>query len=274
MFAYLVIAFNKLAERCIRARLYFAVLVLPLCACATQNFDLEVYQGLRVGMSQGEANKVLDRLEAAGPPFVRRVNDTVGSKCVRYPSLCQDGPDSHLFDFYRAQQFPYDVLKQVSNGTPFFQVDYLSGPGMRCIYLFFDPNTQLLRGWVANTNLWSLAYWQERLGSKLKREYGRVSHGHTKKAEVYALIGPPKTIIATPTKMSRELLDDHYWDSMTLDPPTGKWSNRWEVYEYLLEDGAVRHVYMIYAGDNNSLTAYGYDHAHLEVERFKRARGF
>lgn len=256
-----------------RFRLSLLICILPLCACSTQNFGRQINQELRVGMTRAEASAALDRLEASGRPFMRRTNDTVGSMCITAASLCHGDPYAHLYMLYREDQFPYDVLKPVDNGTPFLQVDFRSGAGARSMHLFFDDKTQLLRGWVVSNGYWNGRYYEERLGARFRRVYGLVHLSHMTKAEVYALIGPPRKIIDPPQKLSRELFDDHYWDSITVDPPTGKESGPWEVYEYRLDDGTVRHVYLVYS-KGKTLVAYGYDHAHLESERYMRAHGF
>ena len=256
-----------------RFRLSLLICILPLCACTTQNFGRQINQELRPGMTRTEASAALDRLEASGKPFMRRVNNTVGSMCITAASLCQGDPYAHLYMLYMDDQFPYDVLKPVDNGTPFLQVDFRSGAGARSMHLFFDDKTQLLRGWVVSNGYWNGRYNEERLGARFRRVYGLVHLSNMSKAEVYSLIGPPKKILAPPPKLSRELFDDHYWDSASVDPPTGKWSEPWEVYEYPLDDGSIRHVYLVYS-KGKTLVAYGYDHAHLESERYMRKHGF
>jgi len=226
-------------------------------------------------MTRSEASAALDKLEASGRPFIRRTNETVGSMCTstKTASLCQGDPNYHLYMFYRDDQFPYDVLKQVDNGTPYLQVDFGSGAGMRSLHLFFSDKTQLLRGWLVSNGYWNARYTQERLGAKFRRVYGLVSFSRMTKAEVYALIGPPRKSMDPPAKLSRELFEDHYWDAQSAVPPTGKESEPWEVYEYPLEDGSTRRVYLVYS-KGKTLIAYGYDHAHLESDRYMRAHGF
>ena len=256
-------------------RFSLAILTLFLCACTSTNFGWQINQELRVGMTRSEASAALDRLEASGRPFIRRTNETVGAMCssIKTASLCQGDPNYHLYMLYQDDQFPYDVLKQVDNGTPYLQVDFGSGAGMRSLHLFFSDKTQLLRGWLVSNGYWSARYTQERLGAKFRRVYGLVSLSRMTKAEVYALIGPPKKIMDPPAKLSRELFEDHYWDAQSAVPPTGKWSEPWEVYEYPLEDGSTRRVYLVYS-KGKTLIAYGYDHAHLESDRYMRAHGF
>jgi len=256
-------------------RFSLAILTLFLCACASPNFGLQINQELRVGMTRSEASAALDRLEASGRPFIRRTNETVGAMCssIKTASLCQGDPNYHLYLLYRDDQFPYDVLKQVDNGTPYLQVDFGSGGGMRSLHLFFGGRRQLLRGWVVSNGYWNGRFAQERLGVKFRRVYGLVHLSRMTKAEVYALIGPPKKIMDPPAKLSRELFDDHYWDAQSVVPPTGKLSEPWEVYEYPLEDGSTRRVYLVYS-KGKTLVAYGFDQAHLETERYMRAHGF
>jgi hypothetical protein len=239
--------------------LLVAVIALLLTACASQNFGKMINNELRVGMTEEQAMIALNRLEASGKPFVGRGIDTVGSACSRSKYLCIDNKSEYLYLLYGEARHPDDLLKYVDNDTPYRFVEYQSGSNVQRLYLFFDDKTNLLRGWINPNESYMYPYMHERITSKLKMTYVE----HVSKATVYALIGAPDRIIDAPTELSRELFEDHYWN---LRPPTARTTASWEVYEYRLDDGSTRHVYMAYRRDR--LEAFGFDHAAQEKARF------
>jgi hypothetical protein len=165
-----------------------------------------------------------------------------------------------LFLLYSIAQHPDDLLKYVDVDTPYRFVDYWTGSSSgRRLFLFFDNKTNLLRGWLNDSESYMYPYMHERITSKLKMTYVE----NVSKAKVYELIGAPDSVIDAPTELSRDLFEDHYWN---MYPTTARTTTSWEVYEYQLDDGSTRHVYFTYRNDR--LIAFGYDHAAQEKARF------
>ena len=259
--------------KCLMKILFAVALSLFLSSCASEppeaNFGASINKKFHIGMTNEEVSVVVNDLKANEKHFMgsgfssRSGYSTVGSPCNTSKYLCDGDPDKYLFMLYMDEQYPYDVLRKVTNETQYRYIEYAYAAQL---YLFFDENTKLLRGWVNNRGYSRHEFMHERLTSKLKLEYGVVSH--MSKDEVHALIGFPTETIDAPKKLSREILEDHYWNSATYFPPTLGSADNWEIYEYALETGAKRRVYLIYAHGHNKLIAFGYDHATEEAERY------
>lgn len=212
---------------------------------------------LRVGMSDKEVDSALTEFKkyfiAEYVMHIRSEND--------------------VFYRYREDYFPKDLLKKMAIGTPFKSLQYwthYTGKNIGILELYFDKETKQLRGWVNKTDYSRDKFLHERLTSKLKITHE--SRGRMTRMQVLELLGQP-TRTALPAKQeSRELYEDHFWESHSFGSPTVESTNQMDVYEYDLDNGKKRHVYVAYTRVNDKLVFFGYDHAWEEAERYARER--
>lgn len=251
------------------------LLVCGLSGCTTSSprFYTLLSSQLQVGMSDAEVTGFIEQLRQDKNRFIRTGLDSIGSECSSAKYLCQNGPDSSVLRRYSRNyyRYPYDVLKEVQNGTPYRYVDYWSSPtGQAKLIFFFDEKTKRLRGWIhQNFGMLQEPLMHERLSSRLHLsiDYSK----RMKRDQVVALLGLPVRTIAPPKEFSRAWLEDHFWTMADLSPIEGN-TRQIEVYEYELANGQKRHVYLAYSMANYTLIAYGYDQASEEMERYSREK--
>jgi hypothetical protein len=248
------------------------MLTLGSCAQAPRAISSEeaIINTLRIGMTDQEVSAVVADLKAHESHFLgsgfyaREQNETVGQPCVQYKGLCGSNPDMYLFDLFDGEPFPRDVLKEVGNGTPHRIIEYAYN---RFIYLYFDANTQRLRGWVKKPLNHPERFLQERIATRLG-----IANAYVKRftrEQVYALIGPPNEVFARLKSLPRELREDHFWYNGHV--PDLQESGPLELYEYPIGSGVKRRVILAYHSRNGRLTAFGYNHAWEEADRYTRA---
>ncbi|MES2406219.1 MAG: hypothetical protein V4528_02710 [Pseudomonadota bacterium] len=179
--------------------------------------------------------------------------------------------EQFLYMLYGFDYFPRDILRTFEVGTPYRILSYwtnYAGRDAGTLLLFFDKDTQRLRGWVNTPSEWSRdKFMHERITSQLKWSEGGAVKGMTH-AQVHALIGEPVEIIAPPQD-SRALYENHFWVSGA----NFFRNQKIEVYSYALDSGEKRHVYLLYYPAADELNGWGYDHAWEEAERYQREQG-
>jgi len=248
---------------------FLLTLMFFLASCASTSvgytFGKQLHEKFRIGMTDVEISSVIDELKRSQKQSSSGY-DTVGAPCIRYKYLCGDRPDTYLLMLFGGDQYPHDVLRDVTNETPYRYIQYKYNA---VLYLFFDEKTKLLRGWVNSEKAYSwISFRHERLTSKLTLSSD--FRDRMTRSDVHALIGPPTFTIAAPSKITRAHVEDHFWIP-SLPPALGD-GEVWEVYEYQIESGATRRVYTAYSRKANyRLEGFGYDHAHEESERYLRA---
>ncbi len=241
---------------------FLAILIGPQVACSasgdvrhSQNTGDQIAARLRIGMTNGEVDA------AIGDTKKYLWEDTI--KFVE--------SDRHIFRLYKDNYYPKDVLDVVEVGTPFRLLAYwtnYAGRNAGTLRLFFDNDSQRLRGWVNTASLFAREkFMHERITSQLKWSEGGAVKGMTH-LQVRALVGEPTEIILPP-KITRSLYEDHFWVSGTAFFAKQKI----EVYSYLLDSGERRRVYLLYYPAADELNGWGYDHAWEEAERYQRAQG-
>lgn len=287
----------------LKLQTFIVICVLALSGCAGGNprFYPLLSNGLHVGMTDKEVTIFIDELRQDTNRFVATGFDTIGSECAKYESLCRNGPDSSVLGLYHSSmyRYPYDVLKNVTNGTPYRYVEYWSSPTHQSrLFLFFDENTKLLKGWVHRAyGILQEPFMHEQLTSQLKIRTDKRGSGMTRN-QVHAAIGTPTEIIEPPRQHSRGQHEDHFWNSYYVSAPIYDIIKELEVYSYAMAGGGVRRVYlgyvtvpkMVYKFDSklqarvqvpnpnyigpqdDELYAWGYDHAGEEAERYRREK--
>ncbi|MBY0574279.1 MAG: hypothetical protein K2P84_11405 [Undibacterium sp.] len=212
---------------------------------------------LRIGMSEKEVDSVFTELK---PLIIREYAMHIRS-------------ENDVFYRYRHDYFPRDLLTNIAIGKHFKSLEYwthYTGKNIGILELYFDDETKQLRGWVNMNDYSRDKFLHERLTSKLKITHE--SRGRMTRAQVLELLGQP-TRTALPAKQeSRELYEDHFWESHSFVPPTAESTNQMDVYEYDMGNGKKRHVYVAYTRANDKLQFFGYDHAWEEAERYAHAR--
>lgn len=235
---------------------------------AKSEFYTALWTKLHIGMTNDEVNTFISELKTDKNRFVGTGFDTIGSECIKSKYHCFGSSDESILRLYGSyfDRYPYDTLKTVNIGTPYRYVDYWNSPtGQSRIYLFFDENTNLLRGWLRPGLKYSNdKFMHEKLTSQLKWSEGGLYKGMTH-GQVYALIGQPEEIIATP-KESREINEDYFW---VVKPNLDLAKQKIAVYSYLTSSGKRRHVYLLYYPAADELNSWGYDLAWDEAERYQ-----
>jgi len=180
--------------------------------------------------------------------------------------------EKQLYFLYEQDYYPKDVLKTVDVGTPCRVFTYWTNPAggkTGALKLFFDENTQRLRGWVNYPSAYSInKFMHEKITSQLKWSEGGLYKGMSHD-QVHALIGKPEEIIAAP-KESREIHEDHFW---VIKPNLDPIKQKIEVYSYSISNGERRRVYLLYYPAADRLNSWGYDHAWEEAARYLREQG-
>ncbi|MEI7432111.1 MAG: hypothetical protein WCL27_16820, partial [Betaproteobacteria bacterium] len=241
----------------------WAMLAGMLSACATggegrlhQNLGDLIIPRLQLGMTHSEVDVAIGDLR----------------KYVISDDRMIINSERMLFGFYSADYYPKDVLKTVEVGTAYRVLGYrTSGSGAGSICLFFDDRTKRLRGWANTPSSQSKdKFMHERLTSRLtlSDEYRK----RMNRDQVRALIGMPNSVIVAPKRLSKIWLEDHFWISDRSVPPSEEDTNQIDVYEYELNGGLKRHVYVAYTRAGGTLKAFGYDHAWEEAERYLREK--
>ena len=216
-----------------------------------QNLGDMIAARLHVGMTHNEVDAAISDL--------KKYLFEDGNKTVK--------SEQYLYSLYGDNYYPKDVLKVVEVGTPYRLLAYwtnYAGRDAGTLLLFFDKDTQRLRGWVNTPSEWSLdKFMHERLTSQLRWSDFGLNRGMTH-AQVRALIGDPVEIISL--SESRAVYENHFWVTVPLfsSKPT------FEVYSYTLDSGEKRHVYLAYYDGADQLNYWGYDHAWEEAERYQR----
>lgn len=135
--------------------------------------------------------------------------------------------------------------------------------------LYFDANTHILRGCINTSSArYNDRFRHERLTSALSLSFNYETRMTRK--DVYARIGQPTRIIAAPEQETKSLYDDHFWQRDSTMAPIRQNTPTLDVYEYALENGGTRQVFVGYTRANNKLIIFGYDHAWEEGERYTR----
>ena len=212
---------------------------------------------LQIGMSDKEVDSALTDMKQ----FI------IGEYVMQIRS------EKDVFYRYREDYFPKNLLKNMAIGTPFKSLQYwthYTGKNIGILELYFDDKTKQLRGWVNKTDYSRDKFLHERLTSKLKIRHE--SRDRMTRTQVLELLGQP-TRTALPAKQeSRELYEDHFWESHSFGSPTAESTNQMDVYEYDMGNGKKRHVYVAYTRANEKLIFFGYDQAWEESERYSRER--
>ncbi|MES2364652.1 MAG: hypothetical protein V4563_02030 [Pseudomonadota bacterium] len=231
--------------------------LLSSCAASgdlrpSQNLGDMIVARLHVGMTHNEVDAAIGDL--------KKYLFEDGNKTVK--------SEQDLYSLYGDNYYPKDMLKVVEVGTPYRLLAYwtnYAGRDAGTLLLFFDKDTQRLRGWVNTPSEWSRdKFMHERITSQLKWSEGGVVKGMTH-AQVHALIGEPVEIIAPPQD-SRALYENHFWVSGA----NFFRNQKIEVYSYALDSGEKRRVYLLYYPAADELNGWGYDHAWEEAERYQR----
>lgn len=212
---------------------------------------------LHIGMSEKEVDSVLTELK---PLIISEFARHIRS-------------ENDVFYRYRHDYFPRDLLRNIAIGKHFKSLQYwthYTGKNIGILELYFDDETKQLRGWV-NTNDYARdKFLHERLTSKLKITHE--SRGQMTRAQVLELLGQPIRTVLPAKRESRELYEDHFWESHSFGSPTAESTNQMDVYEYDMGNGKKRHVYVAYTRANDKLIFFGYDQAWEEAERYAHAR--
>lgn len=254
-------------------RLIFALILMGILSSCTiaapstqaqnniklsRNLGDYIIPKLQVGMSEKEVESALTELK----------------KYIVAENVMHIRSENDVFYRYRQDYFPKGLLKNIAIGTYFKSLQYwthYSGRNMGTLELYFDDETKQLRGWINTPSTYSQdLFLHERLTSKLKIAID--SRTRMTRTQVLELIGPPTRIALPVEKESRELYEDHFWQSHSFLPPTAESTNQMDVYEYELGNGKKRHVYVAYTRVNEKLVFFGYDHAWEEAERYALER--
>jgi hypothetical protein len=225
-----------------------------------QNAGDQIVERLKLGMTNAEVDAAILNLK----------------KWIEYDrSGLEIDSESRILQMYTEEHFPKDILKSIEVGTRCRALSYWSnyaGRQMQGVVLFFDEQTHRLRGWVNYPSASSSdKFLHERLTSRLALSTDYLKR--MKRPDVYARIGLPTRVVAPPKVVSRETLEDHYWQSDSGTAPTLGLTDQIDVYEYRTKNGSNRHVYIAYTRANDRLIAFGYDHAWEEAERYLREKG-
>ena len=202
----------------------------------------------------------------------KEIDDAIGElkKYVISEHTMEIKTEQDIFYRYGQNYFPRTLVNTLDVGQPYKLLEYwthYSGRNVGTLGLYFDANTQQLRGWINSPSYhYREKFLHEKLTSKLSLSYDFRSR--LTKREVYALIGMPTRIIAAPREETRALYDDHYWQRDSAMSPTFENTPQLEVYEYDLGNGDKRKVFIGYTRANDKLIFFGYDHAWQEAERF------
>jgi hypothetical protein len=254
-------------------RLIFAMILMGILSSCTiaapstqaqnniklsRNLGDYIIPKLQVGMSEKEVESALTELK----------------KYIVAENVMHIRSENDVFYRYRQDYFPKGLLKNIAIGTHFKSLQYwthYSGRNMGTLELYFDDETKQLRGWINTPSAYSQdLFLHERLTSKLKIAID--SRTRMTRTQVLELIGPPTRIALPVEQESRELYEDHFWQSHSFLPPNAESTKQVEVYEYELDNGKKRHVYVAYTRVNEKLVFFGYDHSWEEAERYARER--
>ncbi len=212
---------------------------------------------LKIGMTDKEVDKLLTELQ----PLI------ISEYVMHIRS------ENDVFYRYRHDYFPRDLLKNIAIGKHFKSLQYwthYTGKNIGILELYFDDETKQLRGWVNSTDYSRNKFLHERLTSKLKITHE--SRDRMSRAQVLELLGQPTRTALPAERESRELYEDHFWESHSFVSPTAESTNQLDVYEYDMDNGKKRHVYVAYTRANEKLIFFGYDQAWEEAERYSRER--
>lgn len=242
---------------------FFLASSVTLSGCAVnkpakpaQNLGDQIASRLHLGMNQKE------------------IDDAIGDlkKYVISEHKMTIKTENDILRRYHANYFPRTFVKTLEVGTTYKMLMYwthYAGRNVGTLELYFDANTQQLRGWV---NTVSDRYRDKFLHEQLTSRLGLSLSYRVRltKKQVYALIGLPTRVIEAPQKETRELYDDHFWQLDSASAPILENTPRLEVYEYDLGNGVKRKVFVGYTRVNDRLIFFGYDHAWEEAERYTR----
>lgn len=221
----------------------------------SQNLGDQIALRLQLGMTKAEVDRVIGELK----------------KYVISENAMTIKTEQDIFRSYRKNYFPKNFVNTLEIGTSYQSLMYwinYSGRSVGTLELYFDANTQRLRGWIntALSHQYREKFLHERLTSKLSLSLS--IRNRLTKNQVIALIGLPTRIIAAPAKETRQLYDDHFWQLDSAMAPILENTPRLEVYEYELDNGSKRKVFVGYTRANDKLIFFGYDHAWEEAERY------
>jgi hypothetical protein len=223
----------------------------------SQNLGDQIALRLQLGMTKAEVDSVIGELK----------------KYVISENTMTIKTEQDIFRSYRKNYFPRNFVNTLEIGTSFQSLMYwinYSGRSVGNLQLYFDADTQRLRGWIntALSHQYHEKFLHERLTSKLSLSLDYRDRLNRK--QVIALIGLPTRIIAAPAKETRQLYDDHFWQLDSAMAPILENTPRLEVYEYDLGNGSQRKVFVGYTRAQDTLIFIGYDHAWEEAERYTK----
>lgn len=163
---------------------------------------------------------------------------------------------------------PYNLLQMLQEGAEWWSYPYWVSSNTRYrVRIYFDDNGYVI-GWLKPHNKYSLEkYLNEKIISKLNVYPDR--NRALSKSQIHELFGPPDEFVEIPKEPTRSLYVDHFW---LFDPFGGQSSSPpgrvLEVYSYKLDNGSERKVFISINPETEKVGNVGYDHAHIEAERY------
>ena len=222
--------------------LIFAFLLPILTGCAgflgpKANSGDDMVQQLAIGMTREEVATKL------GVPLGK----------IEFQSIL----DLALFG---TESNPSDLLYKLSPGLEIWIYTFwVRANDQRAVKVVFSRNGHVM-GWLKDhSELSREKYRHEKITVRLTPGMGQQA--------VRTMFGDPQEIIYR--KLTKDDVITTYADHFWTDDPWG-WNAKWEIwiYRYPLGDNIERKVYI--AWNRVGVDGWGYDHAHLEAERYLR----
>ena len=167
-----------------------------------------------------------------------------------------------LFDFrlFGTESYPPDLLFNFSQGEEIWVYAFwITVNHQRAVHVFFSKEGRVI-GWLkAHSELSREKYRHEKITARLKSGLGQQA--------VRTMFGDPQEIVYR--KLTKDDVVTTYADHFWTDDPW-RWNADWEIwiYRYPLGDNVERKVYI--AWNRVGVDGWGYDHAHIEAERYLR----
>ena len=158
------------------------------------------------------------------------------------------------------EENPSNLFSTLVLGTETWRYTFwVTSNDRRKVQIFFSKDGHVI-GWVKDRSAAAIEkYMHERLTMQLKDDMRQL--------QVRALFGAPQEILHRQISSDDlvEIYADHFW---TKD--RSYWDAAWEIwiYRYPLGNNIERKVYI--AWNKVGVDGWGYDHAHLEAERYLR----